>query len=1242
MKKFVRKSFVFLAALAALISAVFTALPSMPAEAADTSYGIPSELKGIWQYVGQSCAADAATTWMRGNAYKKTKPYFNGALDTSSSEYKARYEKLQKDEYLKNTRICILYLPLCPYSKSYLPVFQDMAYECNAQVLAVDLTAYLTASLMPYYSVSTYGATSPIVLYIDKNGDPQGYSGVHSAALFADILKDAGYESNYVEKDSERYTAEQEYKNTILSETNRQRIREGLLPLSTFESLQDAADLRAKEVNVLTSHTRPDGTLFTTALTGILAPSVWGENLCAGPIVSTPTAAMTGWMNSPGHRANILSKSYSHIGVGYYCNTTDTSRYKDNWVQVFAGTCGVTSISVDTPQIIVTQGVPISDMDITVTLTCPVHGETTMPLIDEMCTGYDKNASGEQKVTVHYGNLTTDFIVSSGEFDPIAITEDMVTLPKDTVVYTGQMLTPKVSVVNISGEYTLLENYSYTVEYSNNINAGTGSVTVTGKGNYTGSVTKTFTIRPKDLATASIVGIKEAYEYTSRPLKPAVTVYSDRAMLYEGSDYSVSYADNVGEVVAGKPGSPDTVDTTATITVTGMGNYAGTVSTQFKITGDEIFQKATQLAKRVWPNRDEQYGKNAYEFWQYMSKESNFDMARNEVEASIKAAKDGGYYEQVMACTTYPEAARIINDYHRFCFEYKHGDAQINSQKDVTAAAIDESFVSISGIESSVGIGSDSSSGSVLLQISDTQLPASISPAEYDIFSAVPLEIDLKINEESAQLSSPVTITMKIPERLGDGSSLVVLHYKNGAENAPEVLNVVLNGDGTFSFTTSSFSPFVLANKIETYDAVQTDPSDNTFGESKDSAPAPSGVQAVHSDIGEITVSWDAVSTTENWTVTGYEVSWSVHENMSDAATVKVGANETSCVLQNLAQGTYYVTVSTEASSAWTSYAASRSHIAKAVITQQAETEAPPETDTPPETEAPPETEPETTPETQPQTQPQTQPETQPQTQPETQPQTQQETTPEVIYTESTVKDNSTNIILGGKLTEQASVTVTKLDECPAEITNQLSGYDASIIQMIDIHLPSADYEGKVTVSIPVGLENNSKPAIVFHQTSAGKVEVLETVITNGFAVVEVSEFSPFIVTIKNAALAETEESKAPETKAPESNTDETSAPETKIPETNAPETKVPESNSGETNAPETKTPETKAPEAATATPETKANEAADTKIQTPDSQNASAAKTGTDFRPGILIGIITLSVIVIFVTVYLIKRRRA
>lgn len=76
--------------------------------------------------------------------------------------------------------------------------------------------------------------------------------------------------------------------------------------------------------------------------------------------------------------------------------------------------------------------------------------------------------------------------------DPAPLTTDMVTLATENVIYSGIAQEPAVTVKQ--GENVLVENTDYTIAYSNNIETGTGIVTITGKGNYTSTVTKTFVI----------------------------------------------------------------------------------------------------------------------------------------------------------------------------------------------------------------------------------------------------------------------------------------------------------------------------------------------------------------------------------------------------------------------------------------------------------------------------------------------------------------------------------------------------------------------------------------------------------------------------------------------------------------------------------------------------------------------------------------------------------------------------
>ena len=121
---------------------------------------------------------------------------------------------------------------------------------------------------------------------------------------------------------------------------NVERAKEGLAPLGTYDSLTKAAQIRAPEIVTLFSHDRPDGTSCFTAMdqTGAKKGAyTWGENIAAGN--ATAAATVEQWMNSPGHRANILNAKFTHIGVGYQHSAGST--YGHYWVQMFTGTSSV-------------------------------------------------------------------------------------------------------------------------------------------------------------------------------------------------------------------------------------------------------------------------------------------------------------------------------------------------------------------------------------------------------------------------------------------------------------------------------------------------------------------------------------------------------------------------------------------------------------------------------------------------------------------------------------------------------------------------------------------------------------------------------------------------------------------------------------------------------------------------------------------------------------------------------------
>lgn len=119
--------------------------------------------------------------------------------------------------------------------------------------------------------------------------------------------------------------------NEVLRLVNDQRTAVGLSKLTYRSDLQQAADIRAGEIVKTFSHTRPNGTDFSTVFTeiGVTNYKNLGENIASG--YDSPEAVMNGWMNSEGHKANILNPDFKGIIVGV--KKINNNSYA--WVQLF-------------------------------------------------------------------------------------------------------------------------------------------------------------------------------------------------------------------------------------------------------------------------------------------------------------------------------------------------------------------------------------------------------------------------------------------------------------------------------------------------------------------------------------------------------------------------------------------------------------------------------------------------------------------------------------------------------------------------------------------------------------------------------------------------------------------------------------------------------------------------------------------------------------------------------------------
>lgn len=123
---------------------------------------------------------------------------------------------------------------------------------------------------------------------------------------------------------------EDPYIQQIIDLVNEERTKAGLDPLERSPEATLAAGVRAEEIFTTFDHVRPDGSRYRTALDQFTTDySFCGENVAYG--YRSPKAVMDGWMNSEGHKANILNEKFTKIGVGHYKG----SNGYDYWSQMF-------------------------------------------------------------------------------------------------------------------------------------------------------------------------------------------------------------------------------------------------------------------------------------------------------------------------------------------------------------------------------------------------------------------------------------------------------------------------------------------------------------------------------------------------------------------------------------------------------------------------------------------------------------------------------------------------------------------------------------------------------------------------------------------------------------------------------------------------------------------------------------------------------------------------------------------
>ena len=281
------------------------------------------------------------------------------------------------------------------------------------------------------------------------------------------------------------------------------------------------------------------------------------------------------------------------------------------------------------------------------TCSCGDSYTETIPATGHKSSGWitDKAASIGVKGSKHKECTVCKKVLETAEIPAlsrISISKASVTLSTSTYAYDGKAKKPGVTV-KLNGK-ALKNGTDYIVSYSNNTKVGTATVKITGKGNYTGSVSKTFKIK-NNFKKATVSGISNK-SYTGKNITQSITVKYNGKTLKNGTDYTVSYSSNK------KIG-------TATVKIAGKGSYTGTITKTFKINpAKQEIQKLTAKSKAFFVDWAQKGSASGYEI-QYATN-SKFTSAKKVTITSNKTDKTTvsklsgkkKYYVRVRSYTT--------------------------------------------------------------------------------------------------------------------------------------------------------------------------------------------------------------------------------------------------------------------------------------------------------------------------------------------------------------------------------------------------------------------------------------------------------------------------------------------------------------------------------------------------------------------------------------------------------------
>lgn len=375
------------------------------------------------------------------------------------------------------------------------------------------------------------------------------------------------------------YTGSKTAEFTINKEANSLALTSGIAEVK-YGGTMDLSTLLVKESGAVKAEGAVSYTITSGSYGSLTGPTLTVENNSgyAGQTIAVKVAAAGDANHEPGMvtiDVSILNKNtanvtFSPVAVGFggtvsWSATTTASGTNPTWSYTWikAGETGTpTTVSANASGAVTGTNLPTA------------AGSYTVSAIYE---DDENKGSATETFTITPQTVAENAVdvqfVTSADANGVATS----TAATYSATYTGSVITPQV-VVAVSGT-VLTRGIDYTVTYANNINAGNAgnaTATISFIGNYSGnSVSKNFTITPRDLSNSAIVSVAGTYTYSGSDQKPVLSVKAaGTPTLLEDYDYTVEYD--------GSSALPTTAGV-HTATVRFQGNYSGTASAQFEI-----------------------------------------------------------------------------------------------------------------------------------------------------------------------------------------------------------------------------------------------------------------------------------------------------------------------------------------------------------------------------------------------------------------------------------------------------------------------------------------------------------------------------------------------------------------------------------------------------------------------------------------------------------------------------------